>query len=238
MLLLALFFLCGAILGQVLAGRVPGETGLELRQYLEDYVRLGGEVSPGAAVSAAAVYFRYPLLAFLLGFASIGVVLLPVSAAAFGFFLSFAVCCFTAAFGPDGVLLALAALGLRCVVTMPCFFLLASSSCGTAAGLAAVSFGSGRRTAPACGRGGLEAVRRLFSGAGPRASCGELTLTPALLRLRWNVCLDRDERGERSWQKTISRITARILRESGMPPRIPSPLICGCDPVLRVSVGA
>lgn len=182
MLLLALFFLGGAILGQVLAGRVPGETGLELRQYLEDYVRLGGEVSPGAAVSAAAVYFRYPLLAFLLGFASIGVVLLPVSAAAFGFFLSFAVCCFTAAFGPDGVLLALAALGLRCVVTMPCFFLLASSSCGTAAGLAAVSFGSGRRTAPACGRVDWRrfGACSLALAAGV---CGELTLTPALLRL-------------------------------------------------------
>ena len=182
MLLLALFFLGGAILGQVLAGRVPGETGLELRQYLEDYVRLGGEVSPGAAVSAAAVYFRYPLLAFLLGFASIGVVLLPVSAAAFGFFLSFAVCCFTAAFGPDGVLLALAALGLRCVVTMPCFFLLASSSYGTAAGLAAVSFGSGRRTAPACGR--VEWRRfGACSLALAAGVCGELTLTPALLRL-------------------------------------------------------
>ena len=182
MLLLALFFLGGAILGQVLAGRVPGETGLELRQYLEDYVRLGGEVSPGAAVSAAAVYFRYPLLAFLLGFASIGVVLLPVSAAAFGFFLSFAVCCFTAAFGPDGVLLALAALGLRCVVTMPCFFLLASSSCGTAAGLAAVSFGSGRRTAPAWGRVDWRrfGACSLALAAGV---CGELTLTPALLRL-------------------------------------------------------
>ena len=182
MLLLALFFLGGAILGQVLAGRVPGETGPELRQYLEDYVRLGGEVSPGAAVSAAAVYFRYPLLAFLLGFASIGVVLLPVSAAAFGFFLSFAVCCFTAAFGPDGVLLALAALGLRCVVTMPCFFLLASSSCGTAAGLAAVSFGSGRRTAPACGRVDWRrfGACSLALAAGV---CGELTLTPALLRL-------------------------------------------------------
>ena len=182
MLLLALFFLGGAILGQVLAGRVPGETGLELRQYLEDYVRLGGEVSPGAAVSAAAVYFRYPLLAFLLGFASIGVVLLPVSAAAFGFFLSFAVCCFTAAFGPDGVLLALAALGLRCVVTMPCFFLLAPSSCGTAAGLAAVSFGSGRRTAPACGRVDWRrfGACSLALAAGV---CGELTLTPALLRL-------------------------------------------------------
>ena len=163
-------------------GPRSGETGLELRQYLEDYVRLGGEVSPGAAVSAAAVYFRYPLLAFLLGFASIGVVLLPVSAAAFGFFLSFAVCCFTAAFGPDGVLLALAALGLRCVVTMPCFFLLASSSCGTAAGLAAVSFGSGRRTAPACGRVDWRrfGACSLALAAGV---CGELTLTPALLRL-------------------------------------------------------
>ena len=182
MLLLELFFLGGAILGQVLADRVPGETGPELRQDLEDYVRLGGEVSPGAAVSAAAVYFRYPLLAFLLGFASIGVVLLPVSAAAFGFFLSFAVCCFTAAFGPDGVLLALAALGLRCVVTMPCFFLLASSSCGTAAGLAAVSFGSGRRTAPACGRVDWRrfGACSLALAAGV---CGELTLTPALLRL-------------------------------------------------------
>ena len=123
-----------------------------------------------------------PVLAFLLGFASIGVVLLPVSAAAFGFFLSFAVCCFTAAFGPDGVLLALAALGLRCVVTMPCFFLLASSSCGTAAGLAAVSFGSGRRTAPACGRVDWRrfGACSLALAAGV---CGELTLTPALLRL-------------------------------------------------------
>ena len=227
MLLLALFFLGGAILGQVLAGRVPGETGLELRQYLEDYVRLGGEVSPGAAVSAAAVYFRYPLLAFLLGFASIGVVLLPVSAAAFGFFLSFAVCCFTAAFGPDGVLLALAALGLRCVVTMPCFFLLASSSCGTAAGLAAVSFGSGRRTAPGLRAGGLEAVRRLFSGAGR----GRLRGADADARAAAagaGTCAWIGMKGERGpWQKTISRITARILRESGMPPRIPSPLICG-----------
>ena len=149
LLLLALFFFGGAVLGQVLAGRVPDNTGGELRRYLEEYVRLEGDPPALAVLSAAVVYFRYPLLAFLLGFASIGVVLLPVSAAAFGFFLSFAVCCFTAAFGPDGVLLALAAMGLRCLVAVPSYFLLAASSLGTAAGLAAVSFGGGRRTAPA-----------------------------------------------------------------------------------------
>ena len=121
LLLLALFFLAGVLLGQVLSGRVPDTTGDELRRYLEDYVRLGGEGAPTVqtALSALVIYFRYPLFAFLLGFASIGVVLLPCVTAAYGFFLSFSVCCFTAAFGVDGVLLALAVFGLRCMVTLP-----------------------------------------------------------------------------------------------------------------------
>ena len=91
LLLLALFFLAGVILGQVLAGRVPAETGAELNRYLEDYVQLNGQTgrSATAALSAVVIYFRYPLLAFLLGFASIGVVLLPCVTVAYGFFLSF-----------------------------------------------------------------------------------------------------------------------------------------------------
>ena len=135
LLLLALCFLAGVILGQVLAGRVPAETGAELNRYLEDYVRVGGQTgrSAAAALSAVVIYFRYPLLAFLLGFASIGVVLLPCVTVAYGFFLSFSVCCFTAAFGADGVLLALAVFGLRCAVTVPCYFLLAVPSWGTSA---------------------------------------------------------------------------------------------------------
>ena len=130
LLFLAVCFAGGVILGQVLAARVPGETGAELRQYLNDYVQLSGEtsVSPGTVLSTVVLYFRYPLLAFLLGFASIGVVLLPVTAVAFGFFLSFSVCCFTATFGADGVLLAVPSLG-------------------TSAALASLSFGRGRRCA-------------------------------------------------------------------------------------------
>ena len=185
LLLLALFFLAGIFLGQVLSGSVPDATGDELRRYLEDYMQLGGGGAPTArtVLSALVIYFRYPLMAFLLGFASIGVVLLPGVTAAYGFFLSFSVCCFTAAFGTDGVLLAMAVFGLRCLVTMPCYFLLAASSWGTAAGLAAVSFGSGRRTAPvvygrACRARFGACCLALLAGV-----CGDLLLSPVLLRL-------------------------------------------------------
>lgn len=150
LLLLALCFFLGVIFGQVLAGRVPDATGDELTRYLTDYVQLSGEpdLTARTVLSAAVIYFRYPLIAFLLGFASVGVVLLPCVTVAFGFFLSFSVSCFTAAFGSDGVLLALAVFGLRCAVTLPVFFLLAVPSWGTSAALATLSFGRGRRCAP------------------------------------------------------------------------------------------
>lgn len=147
-LLLAAFFLAGILLGQVLAGRVPDETGQELTAYLREYVALEQELSPRTVASALVLYLRYPLLAVLLGFASIGVVLLPGVTLLFGLSLSFSVSCFTAAFGTGGVLLALAVFGLRCAVTLPVFFLLAVPAWGTAAALSALSFGRGRRTAP------------------------------------------------------------------------------------------
>ena len=114
---LALFFFAGIVLGQVFSSRVPDATGDELSLYLTDFLKVenGGPASQ-TALSAAVLYFRYPLSAFLMGFASIGVLLLPLMTGAFGFFLSFSVCCFTAAFGSDGVLLALAVFGLRCAV--------------------------------------------------------------------------------------------------------------------------
>ena len=147
MLLLALFFLCGVFLGQVLAGRVPSVAEDELTAYLRQYVTLDSGVSSKTILSTILLYVRYPLLAALLGFASIGVVLLPGVTMAFGFFLSFSVSCFTAAFGTDGIVLALAVMGLRCIVTLPCYFILAVHSWGSSAGLASLSFGRGRRTA-------------------------------------------------------------------------------------------
>ena len=149
LVLLALFFIAGVILGRLLAVRTPESTARELNRYLKDYFSISDtlELSSQAAVSSLVIYFRYPMLAFLLGFASVGVALLPILSAAYGFFLSFSVCCLTAAFGGDGVLLALAVFGMRCLVTLPCFFSLAVPSFQNAFLLCAMSFGSGKRQA-------------------------------------------------------------------------------------------
>lgn len=185
LLLLAALFFGGIVLGQVLAGRVPDATGDELKCYLADYVRIDDDpvLTARTVLSALVIYFRYPLLAFLLGFASVGVLLLPALTVAYGLFLSFSVSCFTAAFGSDGVLLALSVFGLRCLVTMPCYFLLAVPAWGTSAALAAVSFGRGRRTAPVvydrrCWLRLAAAAAALLAGV-----CVELFVSPLFLRL-------------------------------------------------------
>ena len=189
LVLLALFFLGGVVLGQVVAGRVPADTGRELTEYLRGYLTLEGSVSPRAVLSALVLYLRYPLLALLLGFASLGVALLPALTAAFGFSLSFSVSCFTAAFGSDGVLLALAVFGVRCAVTLPVYFLLAVPSWSSAAALAAASFGRGRRTAPVV-YGRTWWLRAAGSAAALLAGMGvELFVSPWLLRLVLNRIL-------------------------------------------------
>lgn len=184
LLFLALFFFAGIVLGQVFSGRVPDATGDELNRYLTDFLRVERADSiPRAALSAAVLYFRYPLMAFLLGFASAGVVLLPLTAGAFGFFLSFSVCCFTAAFGSDGVLLALAVFGLRCAVTLPCYFLLAVPSLERSMALASLSFGRGRRAAAPVVYGRAWWSRlAVLSGVLLAGMCADLMLTPWYLR--------------------------------------------------------
>ncbi len=185
LLFLALLFFGGVILGQVLAGRVPDSTGAELERYLSGFVQLERDVQSTArtALSALVIYLRYPVLAFLLGFASLGVVLLPCLTVAYGFFLSFSVCCFTATFGPDGVLLALAVFGLRCLVTLPCYFLLAVPALGTSAGLAAVSFGRGQRCAPVIYGRSYWLRAAVAFGILLLGVCLELFLSPLFLQL-------------------------------------------------------
>jgi stage II sporulation protein M len=97
---------------------VPDSTGEELRRYLQEFAALRQEETPSLPVMlrTMALYLRYPVLAFLSGFSALGLALIPCAAAAFGFFLSFAVCCFAATFGGTGVLLALALMGIRCAV--------------------------------------------------------------------------------------------------------------------------
>lgn len=184
LLLLAFCFSAGVILGQVSAGRMPAAVGQELERYLSDYFSMDGrEAGWEVWASTALVYFRYPLLAFLLGFSSVGVVLLPVLSAACGFFLSFSVCCFTASFGSGGVLLSLAVFGLRCCVMLPCYFVLAVPSLRCSTALAALSFGQGKRALPVRYDGQWWFRLGAVAGALVLGMLADLFLTPGLLKL-------------------------------------------------------
>ena len=176
--ILTLCFLAGVGLGQAASAVVPDSVGTELTEYLRGYLML--ESAPqGAALSALVLYFRYPLAAVLLGCLPAGVILLPLLTAAFGFFLSFSVCCFTAAFGTEGILLALAVMGLRCLVSFPCYMLLAEASWESACAL----LRRGRGT-PSAQRGRARWRLRCFCAALLlAAACLEVFCSPWILRL-------------------------------------------------------
>ena len=108
-----------------------------------------------------------------------------LGAAAFGFSLSFSVCCFAAAFGGAGVLLALAVFGIRSLVSVPGFFLLAVPALRSAALRSSLPFGRGKRVASAESKTGR--WKRLFavSAALLAALLLESALSPGLLRLVW-----------------------------------------------------
>ena len=74
---------------------------------------------------APAAYLREPAVIFLLGFCTFGAAVIPLVCLWQGFTLSFAVACFAASLGRDGVLLSLAAFGIRGVILIPCTLLTA-----------------------------------------------------------------------------------------------------------------
>ena len=129
LLLLALAFLAGALGGHLYAGSCGEEAWEALGQYLGDYCRLydggGMEIS---LLSCVVMYFGYAVLLFLLGFSAAGVVLIPALSGVFGFFTMYTVSCFVRCYGRAGAALALGAMVVRLVFTLPCFFLLAEAA--------------------------------------------------------------------------------------------------------------
>ena len=98
-----------------------------LSGYVTSYAQLAAqEKDAPALLQIVWAYVRYPAAVFLLGFTAWGVLFIPLVCAAQGFFLSFAVQCFASAMGRQGVALALAALGLRCLFVLPCLLMIAS----------------------------------------------------------------------------------------------------------------
>ena len=120
-LLLAVFFFLGILAGIMCACRASAQISEELSAYLSAYLNAVRQrtSSPDVGCSLAAMYIWGPALAFLLAFTGIGAVLLPLLTAATVFF------------------------GLRCLITFPCFFLLAVPSWEAAVVRFRTSFGRG-----------------------------------------------------------------------------------------------
>lgn len=148
MLLLAALLAAGTICGYLFAGNCAAETGGELGRYFEGYFSLSSRNSLSAAAMLRTLlcYFRAPLFAFLLGFASIGVVLIPLLCAFEGFLFSFSLFCFAAGLGEDGFFLLLALFAVRLLIVPPCTLLLGGAAWEASCSLAALSFGRGKRT--------------------------------------------------------------------------------------------
>ncbi len=149
LLLLARAFLAGALGGHLYAGSCGEEAWEALGQYLGDYCRLydGGGVEI-SLLSCVVMYFGYAVLLFLLGFSAAGVVLIPALSGVFGFFTMYTVSCFVRCYGRAGAALALGAMVVRLVFTLPCFFLLAEAAWPLSTELFALSFGRGKRSSP------------------------------------------------------------------------------------------
>ena len=145
---LALLFALGMLGGYFYAEYCCEGSALSLSEYLAGYCVVFEDGGGGAVslFSAVLLYFGYTSAAFLLGFTAIGVVAIPLLLAAFGFTSMFAVACFVMIYGRRGIALALAAMGVRMVVTLPCLLWVGARAWASSFALSGV--GGGKRCAP------------------------------------------------------------------------------------------
>lgn len=183
-LALAGLFLAGALAGHMYAGSCGDEVQSALGQYLGDYCRLydagGVEVS---MLSCVVLYFGYAAALFLLGFSAVGVALIPALSGVFGFFSMYAVSCFVRCYGRAGVLLAMGALLVRLVFTLPCFLIMAGAAWPLSIELFLLSFGRGKRSAPVLYGSRYFLLFVLCAVVLAVGVCCERLLTPLLFRM-------------------------------------------------------
>ena len=149
-LVLALFLVFGILLGHFFACGYGLETAQELQRYLDECLSVNAwnNPTPGIVVQTVFCFLRSTLLAFLFGFASIGVVALPLLFTAQGFVVSFSLAAYALALGHDSFALLPALFAIRLIFVLPATFLMGTAAIEKAQELAMLSLGGGRRSAP------------------------------------------------------------------------------------------
>ena len=145
LLALAAFVVFGVLFGYVLALRSAQRTGGELERYVSSFFSFGAKepFSVQALCETLVCYFRAPVIVFLLGFASIGVMLVPAVCAFQGFLLSFSLFSFSLALGRGNFPLLLALFGLRMLAVLPCILVLGAAAMEKSRALLLLSLGGG-----------------------------------------------------------------------------------------------
>lgn len=150
-LVLALFLALGIAIGYALSGRyTAGSAAEELDLYFRNYLAGSAEAprTAEAVCKTLVCYLRGPMLVFLFGFASLGVVLIPILFVAQGFVLSFSLFSFAFAIGREAFWMLPVLFGLRMLFVLPCTLFLGSAAMEKSLTLMALSLGGGKRARP------------------------------------------------------------------------------------------
>ena len=164
--ILCLCFAAGFLAGRILYREISPGPDSSLASYLQGYAQLVSDASdtPASVLQVCMTYFRYPVLLFFFAFCAIGVYLIPAVCFMQGFFLSFALACFSGTLGELGVRLAFAAFGIRCLFLLPCCLCLALWAFRNAAAMQdGTGRGTARKTKPTKAGFGLRPVIICFS---------------------------------------------------------------------------
>jgi len=102
-------------------------------------------LSVDVAIQTVLAFLRGPLFAFLLGFASVGVVLLPLLCVSQGFLYSFSLFCCVSTMGRELFFPILLLFALRFLTVLPCMILLSEAALSNSWALASYSLGKGKR---------------------------------------------------------------------------------------------
>lgn len=146
-LVLVLFLTGGIACGFLASRRCLIHANDELRRYFEACLSQAEkrEFSPVTVAQTLACYLRSTVLSFLFGFASIGVIVLPVLFFAQGFLLSFSLFSFAAALGRSGFPTLIALFGLRLLFVLPCALWMGAEAMDKAYAMSLLTLGGGKR---------------------------------------------------------------------------------------------
>ena len=125
--MLGAFHCIGFFLGHLAIRWLDDENTSQLSLYIERFfASLTSQTLQPSVWDVFVSYFRYPVMAFLLGFCQIGTILLPLLCAMQGFFLSFSVSALIDCLGRRGLLTVISLFGIRSILTIPCTLLISA----------------------------------------------------------------------------------------------------------------